>query len=1469
MAALYLSHAMSDAPLAGRLRDALSLRGVLCAADDARMGDRATLPPAVETALAEASGLVVLATPAGCASAQVHAEVAHVIEAGSSDAIAVVTADLTAGELAERCPALAALGSHALPADPTDADIDRAAYLALAATRIGDPLPNELVVDFDAFEVVDGRVRARVWVGARSGTFDAPLGVSEAEERRWYLESYHRWPAEAFEVRAGHIEAKLPGWGEALWRALAEATGPALYRWLRERDHPHRVLTLRMASPRPVPLDAEGEVALTAGMAEGTRQLVLAEVAATRATAPDDRPVDVIAAHRRENVAQARVLALPWEALRTGGQYLFGQQPPVAVRRVLVPRVPLPPLRPRAGQVRVLVIVARPDRAGLIDPGASADDLIDAVAPLGDAVRLDFLRPPTLDALSRALCGGPYDVVHFDGHGVYDPRSGLGYLCFEHRDPVKRAAGEPELVDGAAIRHALGDHRLPLAFLEACQTAASGETADAAVASALLAAGAESVVAMSHSVLVTTATRFTAAFYAALVEGRAVSAAMVAGRRALAADPARGSGEDPRRFELHDWHVPLLYQRGGDPVLVPGGVARYGGVGAAERAARYATLPTLHRHPFVGRLRERLALERALEDRRVALILGVGGQGKTTLAAELGRWLVRCERFRAAAFVSVEQSPPVEAVLNDIGRALMGDGYVIGGVGEGATQDAIDAIGRWLESHRGLIIADNIETLLPPPADAPAAEQMTHQPELLAGVLDALWALARRGESRVVITSREEIDDARFRHGRTTHVQRLGGLAVRDAIALVGEVCRNEGVAVEPGDDGALEEMVRAVGCHPRCLVVLPAELRTRGVGAVTEDLHGLMVALEAKYPGERARSLIASVKLSLDRLPRKWREVLPPLGLLRGGVSAPVLGLLLGWDGAQVCALVAALAERGVVERELAGDYLRFHPALGAVLEVEARAGAPEVTRGDGWPRVVDAYRAWVVTLYRAWNGPRHAYVIAMAQRELPNLLRVLDHLVGDASDEGRRADAIDYATSLESLLQNSSHRRALNGIAERRATLAEGGLDGQWSHARHVAEASAIDRLVDAERPDEALARALTAEARARSAVEAQGWDEAPFDHAQALFRLGRVLETACLPVEALSALDEAQAAFEGLPDPTAQRMASACLTARSHCLTALGRYTEAEACCSEAIRRDRARGDIRDVGVGVAQRATARMLRDDLEGALGDLREARRLFEALDEPLGVARVLHQLGMTLRSAMRLAEAEDAYKGSLALRLRHGARVEAGTVMHELVGVALFAGRVEEAVAWAERAVDLFSAEGHRGYEAMARHHLALARFRLGRLDEAEADARAAAMVCAELGLAAQPWKSWELLSEIGLARGDVLGADGARSEAVAWYRRYRWQGGLPDPATMQPFADVYRAVEVGAGRDLAARLEAASAAGSLPPSSLVCGRAFIAYARGDHAAVRAALDRLPARHTVEFELLLAGRWPDPAAAT
>ncbi len=315
-----------------------------------------------------------------------------------------------------------------------------------------------------------------------------------------------------------------------------------------------------------------------------------------------------------------------------------------------------------APPIRILLITARPDddACGYIDHRSSALPLVEATEALPGLVKLHLLSPPTLPALRAELERArdqqrPYHVVHFDGHGVYDPSVGLGGLCFERpEDSSKLEQGRHVTVFSDELGPLLRDHRIPLVCLDACQSAQAGQASES-VASALLKVGVASVVAMSHSLLVETSRRFVEAFYGALVQGKRVGDAMLAGQRQLKDDTCRGRIFGAGELRLEDWFVPVLYQEKDDPQLFKSTPAKQTLADFQDAlATRLGELPPNPETGFIGRSRELLALQRLLHQERYAVLRGQGGEGKTALAAELARWLVRSQQITRAAFVSVE-----------------------------------------------------------------------------------------------------------------------------------------------------------------------------------------------------------------------------------------------------------------------------------------------------------------------------------------------------------------------------------------------------------------------------------------------------------------------------------------------------------------------------------------------------------------------------------------------------------------------------------------------------------------------------------------------------------------------------------------------------------------------------------------------------------------------------------------------
>ena len=95
------------------------------------------------------------------------------------------------------------------------------------------------------------------------------------------------------------------------------------------------------------------------------------------------------------------------------------------------------------------------------------------------------------------------------------------------------------------------------------------------------------------------------------------------------------------------------------------------------------------------------------------MVRGQGGEGKTALAAELARWLVRSQQVRRAAFVSVETHSHRAAVLDAIGRQLVGKDYSAAAFEN--LEKAVLPVERALAEQPTLLVVDNMESMLLPP----------------------------------------------------------------------------------------------------------------------------------------------------------------------------------------------------------------------------------------------------------------------------------------------------------------------------------------------------------------------------------------------------------------------------------------------------------------------------------------------------------------------------------------------------------------------------------------------------------------------------------------------------------------------------------------------------------------------------------------------------------------------------------
>ena len=1418
---VFISHSSKDDAFVKDLRRKLESLGINVWVDSRELRGGSKLEPEVELAIEGARSFLAVLSPNAINSPWVRKEIQKALEVERGlkgegyrivplllpgiepSALALwfdeepvgVRIEVKAGGIAEALPALlAALGERL-----TD---DHQRIVEVASQPVG-----ELVLELKdlKIETSDGKRRARAVarlvyepadplarnVESERFFLTAPLGVIEAEELRWYLEEYFVWPVGVFKERAKRIEAQLPEWGRALYEAAFAAAGEALGAWQQAADGTERRFSVFVDCKLP--------------KGAGEKEQAVADEAA------------------------AELLALPWELLHDGRTFLFRGKHAVRVRRRL-PNYHRQPVRPTRLPIRILLVSPRPEQEGVgyIDHRISARPLVEAVESLGELARLTVLAPPTFGALEETLksadeAGEPFDVVHFDGHGIYDRRVGLGGLCFEDpNDTHKLTARSMELVHAEKLAGVVRDYRVPLVFLEACQSAKTDKDPTSSVAARLLEEGVTSVVAMSHSVLVETARRFVAAFYRELAGGRRVGTAMIAGQRELERDTYRGRLMGAGELRLQDWFVPVLYQEEQDPQLVsklpPDDVSQLEGI---KRRLSLGELPAPPAHEFVGRSRELLALERLLHTEPWAVIRGQGGEGKTTLAAELARWLVRTGRHARAAFVSLERYTDARGVLDSLGRQLLpeGEGYSVANYPD--LKQAIQPVERALRDRSTLIVLDNLESVLP--------DSEGHLPAGAAPV-EALLALCRslldaHPATRLVFTTREALpapfDDS---HREI----RLGALSREDAVRLVGEVMKREGREPKSDDPGSdpqeVTELVEAVGRHARALVLLAGEVARQGVRATTESLRRLMEGLHEKFPGDRENSLYASLELSLRRLPPESRERAKALAVFHGGAHLYVLGQVLGAEMEEAAELARQLIGVGLAEY-MGDNHLRLDPALGSYLLRELKAEKREALK-ERWAEAMAG-----LTAFLYWQRSQDVGLAArLTLLELPNLLALLRWAEEKAAPE----EVVDLAGRVEYLLSGLGRPQAMPeavAVRERAAQRLT-----EWGGARFAAAGAEVDRLLDR---GEVQVAYEAAELLLRRSLEAgeEAYPAAAYDLGMAHYRFGRVLKSCGAAAEALPLLEEAQRRFEALArdgDIYAARTALMVIADIGDCLAVSGRLDEAAAAYEESGGRATRLGAQRPAAVAKVQLGTVRLRQARYEEALAAYEEARRTFEDLGEPRTVATVWHQVGMLHRQAGQHEQAERAYRLSLAIEVQQQSPAGEAASLTELGNLYDAMERLEEAVKCFSQAADIYVRLQAQSDEGMARNNLAGTLLRLRRYDEARVELLRAIECREPYGHAAEPWKTWGILHRLELATGHAEAAAITWRRAVESYLSYRREGGYGATPAARFCAVAVEAIAAGKTSELEQSLSQ-SLGEDTPPWARVLFPKVLAVLRGE----------------------------------
>ena len=542
---------------------------------------------------------------------------------------------------------------------------------------------------------------------------------------------------------------------------------------------------------------------------------------------------------------------LPWEALPRPDGRPLSLHPLVSVYR----KAPAAPTRRLAGPLRIVVAIASPDSGGgpLLDYEQELRNVLAAVrAARADAADVRVVPFATTAAIRAELDRGPAHVLHITGHGS------PGLLQLEDENGAAVTVTADELCDQAVPPGRMP----PVVTLAACYTDAAASADGVSFAARLCQRGAAAVIATETSVTDTYATRLLARVYAALAQvgDPDVIAALSQARRQVQAELETSlSPRDRLLAGLGEWAaVTVLASAGAVPVIDPAQALTAAARPARPRVAGLAGRGDWY---FVGRRAEqrRWPAELTTADGPVGIVVcGIGGSGKTTLAAEVIARVRDQEPSRI--LVSVAGPLTLESLLGAVVSTVRRELLAQGAPGTAEAVRALDVVTRgdvgWQDRYeilRGhildripvLALLDNFEDNLRPGEGGYEVGD-----EALAGLL-AAWA-TDPGVSRLLVTCRYRFTLPAGAHERLEFRQ-LGPLSRAETMKLAWSL-----PALDQLDPAELERVWRLVGGHPRSLEYLDA-LLSGGTARYPDVTTRLRAAVAQRLEGQDLEQWLAS----------------------------------------------------------------------------------------------------------------------------------------------------------------------------------------------------------------------------------------------------------------------------------------------------------------------------------------------------------------------------------------------------------------------------------------------------------------------------------------------------------------------------------------------------------------------------------------------------------------------------------
>jgi tetratricopeptide (TPR) repeat protein len=1060
---------------------------------------------------------------------------------------------------------------------------------------------------------------------------------------------------------------------------------------------------------------------------------------------------------------------LHWEALRDPDLAT-----PLAVRLPVTRRVAglgsqfeLPGKRPT---LNVLVVTARPNGPADVGYRTVSRPLLDAVRAAQLPVTVNLVRPGTWEALTahlrtvtEARGSGWYQVVHFDLHGAFEDYAALdegrqaerflfgsgtvqpfegrqGFLFFETAEFGKAAPVAAEQVAGL-----LAEHRVPVAVLNACQSAMQ-TASEAGLAQRLAEAGVPVALGMAYSVTVTAAERAMPVLYERVAAGTELTAAVRAARRDLFDHQARRAYFD-QQLELADWMLPVMFAQ--QPLQL-----RLRPMDDAEQAAFFERSATTATEPvteygFVGRDLDIQAIEHEMltgPESNVLLVRGMAGAGKSTLLRHLAWWWQRTGLVeRAFRFSYEDRAWTAAQIVRDIRAALMSpaDHARADAMSEAAQAEQVAGL---LRGTRHVLILDNTESITAAPAAIPHALPGPERDKL-----KALLGRLRGGRTLVLLGSREPETWL----GPALGTYPLPGLDPQAASALVERILHRHGATgrkSDPAERGALAELVTLLGGYPLPLTVVLPVLATAKPSTVLAELKE---GGEAADPAGLIRKAVEYSHGKLDPTLQASLQLLAPFtAVIPTGPLLQAYQDLLIRD--RTVEALGPIDLAAALDQAITVGLAAPHPRLNYLAQVQPILPWFLRSRLHDQPALQEAtnkahyqhYTQLANTLHdmllshgepqqrltgQAATGAEYAnlttalgYGLRTAQ-PTTDLVLALDEYLDQAQQHDARRQLLDNAITAYPTSPSPDQQRelaALHNLAGNTA-VDQHRLDDARTH--HQAELQLLQALGDRRRTGttyhqlgrvaQEQRRLTEAEAHYREAIDIKLEFGARHSAALTYHALGGVMDAQRRFAEAEASYRQALDIYLEFDD---RHRAAGIYNQLGAGAQEQRRFDEAEASYRQALDiylefddRHRAAGIYHNLGI-VAQ--AQRQLAD----AEAHYRHALDIYLEFDDRHRAASTYHQLGVLTQAQGRFAEAEAHYRHALAIFLEFDDRYETADVYYQLGMVAQAQRRFAEAEASYRQALDIYLEFGDRHNAGDTYHQLGV----LAQVQERFADA-------------------------------------------------------------------------------------------------------------------------------------------------